>query len=91
MSVKGRIQQWLDYCDKINVFNKTIRGVLSEAYKILFISTPKHLFLLNNKSALTNRNFVDQEITELVNTRRVKEVEDAPYIVNPFSVSKKEW
>ena len=86
--MKGRLRQALDYWGKIG-FNKTIRQVISEAYKIPFISTSKLLFLLNNKSALTNKIFVHQEITELINTRRVKEVENAPYIVNPFSLSKK--
>ena len=38
---------------------------------------------------MTCKNFVDQEITELINTGRVKEVENVWYIVNPFSVSEK--
>ena len=38
---------------------------------------------------MTNKNFVNQEITELINTGRVKGVEDVPYIVNQLSVSEK--
>ena len=38
---------------------------------------------------MTNKNFVNQEITELINTGRVKGVENVPYIVNPLSFSEK--
>ena len=37
---------------------------------------------------MTNKNFVDQEIMQLINTGRVKEVEIFPYIVNSLSLSK---
>ena len=43
----------------------------------------------NNKSALTNKNFVDQEITDLINTGRVKKAENVPHTVNPLSISEK--
>ena len=50
---------------------------------------PKNKVFQSNKSALTNKDFVNQEIAELINTERVKEVENVPYNVNPLSLSKK--
>ena len=88
ISVKGRQQQFLGCWDKFGV-NKTIREVISEGYKVPFISTTKNTFFPNNKSALTNKNFVDQDITELVDTGRVKEVENVLYNVNPLSFSER--
>ena len=38
---------------------------------------------------MTNKSSVDQEITELINIRRVEVVENVPYVVNALSVSKK--
>ena len=49
----------------------------------------KNIFFQNNKSALTNKSFLDQETTGLINARRVKEMENVPYIVNPLSVIEK--
>ena len=53
------------------VVNKIIREVISEAYKFPLISKPRNIFFQNNKSALTNKNFVDQKITELIITEKV--------------------
>ena len=42
----------------------------------------------NNHSALNNANFFTQAVEELLNTGRIKEVKNPPYIVNPLSVSE---
>ena len=49
----------------------------------------QNTFFQNNNSAFINKNFVDQEITGLINTGRVKEVENVPYTVNTLSVSER--
>ena len=43
----------------------------------------------NNHSALNNAKFFTQAVEELLNTGRIKEVKNPPYIVNPLSVSEK--
>ena len=53
------------------VVNNIIREVISEADKFPLISKPRNIFFQNNKSALTNKNFVDQKITELIITEKV--------------------
>ena len=49
---------------------------------------PKAAKFPNNHSALNNANFVIQAVEELLNTGRIKEVKNSPYVVNPLSVSE---
>ena len=49
---------------------------------------PKAAKFPNNHSALNNANFVTQAVEELLNTGRIKEVKNSPYVVNPLSVSE---
>ena len=49
---------------------------------------PKAAKFPNNHSALNNANFVTQAVEELLNTGRIKEVKNPPYVVNPHSVSE---
>ena len=49
---------------------------------------PKAAKFPNNHSALNNANFVTQAVEELLNTGRIKEVKNQPYVVNPHSVSE---
>ena len=41
----------------------------------------------NNKSARLHADFVDQAVLELVNSGRVRIVNEQPFVVNPLSVS----
>ena len=49
---------------------------------------PKAAKFPNNHSALHNANFVTQAVEQLLNTGRIKEVKNPPYVVNPLSVSE---
>ena len=49
---------------------------------------PKAAKFPNNHSALNNANFVTQAVEEVLNTGRIKEVKNSPYVVNPLSVSE---
>ena len=42
----------------------------------------------NHHSVLKNTNSVTQAVEELLNTGRIKEVKNPPYVVNPLSVSE---
>ena len=44
-------------------------------------------WLRNNKSARLHADFVDQAVLELVNSGRVRMVNEQPFVVNPLSVS----
>jgi hypothetical protein len=45
------------------------------------------MYFKNNKSALDNSEFVDQAVSELVDSGCVHEVPFIPYVVNPLSVA----
>ena len=45
------------------------------------------MFFKNNKSALDNSEFVDQAVSELVDSGCVHKVPCIPYVVNPLSVA----
>ena len=44
--------------------------------------------IVKGSSALKNVNFVIQAVKELLNAGRIKEVKNAPYVVNPLSLSE---
>ena len=66
----------------------SVIDVLENGYKIPLITLPKAAKFPNNHSALNNANFVTQAVEELLNTGRIKEVKNSPYVVNPLSVSE---
>ena len=84
--VKGslnHLQFWL----KVGA-NVAVIDVLDNGYKIPLITLLKAAKFPNNHYALTNANFVTQAVEELLNTGRIKEVKNPPYVVNPLSVSE---
>ena len=66
----------------------SVIDVLENGYEIPLITLPKAAKFPNNYSALNNENFVTQAVEELINTGRIKEVKNPPYVVNPLSVSE---
>ena len=67
--------------------NDSILDILENGYRIPLKSEPQSCFLKNNKSALERGSFVENEIQELLNSGRIREVDQPPYLVNPLSVS----
>lgn len=62
-------------------------NTIKEGYIIPFLQTPKQMHCRNNKSAFVHEKFVDDAISELVESGCVKLVPFKPYIVNPLSVA----
>ena len=85
--VKSSLENHLQIWHKIGA-NVSVIDVLEHGYKIPLITLPKAAKFPNNHSALSNANFVTQAIEELLNTGRIKEVKNPPYVVNPLSVSE---
>ena len=52
-----------------------------------FYSNPASVCLPNNKSALNHAEFVDTAILDLLAKGLVEETPDAPFVVNPLTVS----
>ena len=64
-----------------------VLDTIRNGYVIPFVNPPVSMFFKNNKSALDNSEFVDQAVSELVDSGCVHEVPFIPYVVNPLSVA----
>lgn len=84
--VKGRLAKNYDFWVKIGA-NDFVLDTIKNGYVIPFLSPPPSMFLKNNKSALSNAEFVNQEVKDLVDSGCVYEVPFTPYVVNPLSVA----
>ena len=85
LGVKGNLKNNLGFWRSIGapVF---ILSTIENSYKLPFISFPLPV-KLRNKSARLRADFVDQAVLELVNSGRVRMVNEQPLVVNPLSVS----
>ena len=68
-----------------------ILSTFENGYKLPVISFPLAVKLRNNKSARLHPDFVDQAVLELVNSGRLRMVNEQPFVVNPLSVSIQPW
>ena len=59
---------------------------IKEGYKLPLLSIPETYIHPNQASALANREFVTQAISELVQNRCVVEVASQPHVCSPLSV-----
>ena len=84
--VKGRLKAHVGYWRYINA-NKEVLHVVEHGYSIPFYTIPLGVHLTNNKSSLDHADFVQGEILGLLNTGRIREVSNKPYVINPLSVS----
>ena len=64
-----------------------ILGIIFNGYRIPCFFRPPSVFLVNNRSAVSNSKFVTQEIYNLLCKSCISEVPDKPDVVNPLSVS----
>ncbi|KAK3085931.1 hypothetical protein FSP39_010930 [Pinctada imbricata] len=82
----GRLKSCLNIWVKTSANAHTI-DVIQSGYKQPFRTSPPSVYLRNNKSALENPVFVQQEINELVRKGCVSEVANQPNVVNPLTVA----
>jgi hypothetical protein len=85
-SVKGRLKEHITFWIKIGAPNFVL-SIIQEGYKIPFIEIPPVAYLRNNKSTLRHKDFVQQAISELLQSKRVIKTNSMPHVVNPLSVS----
>ena len=84
--VKGRLKKCLQAWEEIQA-PQFIIDIIQNGYKIPFLSIPPPFKASNNKSAINERQFVEQAITELLLHECITEVGSPPRIINPLSVS----
>ena len=85
-SVKGRLKASIEFWRFIGA-PKFILDIISNGYKIPFITTPPPVHLKNNGSALEHSDFVNDAILELLQDNRIEELTTPPEIINPLTVS----
>ena len=85
-SVKGRLKASIEFWRFVGA-PKFILDIISDGYKIPFITTPPPVHLKNNGSALEHSDFVNDAILELLQDNRIEELTTPPEIVNPLTVS----
>ena len=86
-SVKGRLKKNLIFWRETLSANSAILEIIDNGYKIPFFKTPKRASFRNNQSALKNKDFVEESISELLKCGSIIEAEKPPEIINPLSVS----
>ncbi len=69
--------------------NKFILDIVKTGYKIPFLQTPDPANFRNNRSALNERDFVDEAISELLQIGGILETKVLPRVVNPLTVAVK--
>ena len=84
--VKGNLKNNLVFWRSIGAPD-FILSIIENGYRLPFISFPLAVKLKNNKSARIYADFVDQAVLELLNSDRVRRVNEQPFVVNPLSVS----
>ena len=87
MYVKDRFKNSFEFWENVIKPSSFIINVIRFGYRIEFLSLPEKIFLVNNKSALDNQNFVEKAILDLVRKNLVTECFQPPYCVNPLTVS----
>ena len=84
--VKGRLKQNIDFWRKIGA-NEFVLDVIENGYTIPFYSLPPKMVLKNNNSALSNADFVEEAISDLLKRGLAVKCNSLPHCVNPLSVS----
>lgn len=86
LGVRGNLKNNLGFWRSIGapVF---ILSIVENGNKLTFISFPLNVKLRNDKPARLHADFVDQAVLELVNSSRVRMVNEQPFVVNTLSGS----
>lgn len=87
ISARGRLRRCIAFWESEIGASKYILDILKNGYVIPFFTLPSSINLPNNKSALSYSDFVCEAINDLISSKCVTEVESAPYVVNPLTVS----
>ena len=86
-NVKGRLKENISFWEEIGA-SSWLLSILRESYALPFISEPKPKIFQNNVSALRNKEFVTNEILDLLSSGRVREVsQNEIKMLNPLTVA----
>lgn len=85
-NVKGNLKKNLEFWVFLAA-SSFILNVIKFGYRLPFWDVPPAYYSKNNASALKNIDFVENSITELLESERIKQLSYKPHVVNPLSVS----
>ena len=86
VNVKGKLRENVSFYQSIGAPDFVL-SIIRNGYKLPFVNFPESVILPNNRSARDHSSFVDEALLELLSSGRVIQVADAPFVVNPLSVS----
>ena len=86
VNVKGNLRENVSFYQSIGAPDFVL-SIIRNGYRLPFVNFPESVILPNNRSARDHSSFVDEALLELLSSGRVIEVADAPFVVNPLSVS----
>ena len=86
VNVKGKLREKVSFYQSIGAPDFAL-NVFRNGYRLPFVNFPDSVILPNNRSARDHSSFVDEALLELLSSGRVIQVVDAPFIINPLSVS----
>ena len=82
IKLKSCVGFWYKFCSDIFILD-----IINNGYKLPFITTPCTIELNNNRSSLSEFQFVTGEITSLLKKGYIKKVCEQPRVINPLSVA----
>ena len=82
--VPGRVKGQHSFYKEIGA-DEYIVSVVEKGYRLVFDEVPPPSFTRNNKSALSNKEFVYKELLRLESLGCIKRVKEQPYVVLPLS------
>ena len=88
LRMKGRLKQCVSYWKSAIGAPRFVLHVISEGYKLSFITVPKPCLIRNNRSAELHPSFVEEAINKLLAADCIEEHLEPPYRVNPLSVAE---
>ena len=86
MNVKEKLRENVSFYQSIGAPDFVL-NVIRNGYRLPFVNFPDSVVLPNNRSARDHSSFVDEALLELPSSGRVIQVVDAPFVINPLSVS----
>ena len=88
LGVKGRLKQCVIYWKSAIGAPRFVLDVISERYKLPFITVPDPCLIRNNRSAELHPSFLKEAIIKLLAADCIEEHLEPPYCVNPLSVAE---
>lgn len=85
--VKGSLCRHYNFWETIGA-NQFILDTIKNGYIVPFNTVPPRMKMKNNKSAIKNEQFVDQSISDLLDSGCMQEVPFEPYVISPLSVAE---